>query len=181
MSVFWFRTILLTLIFTVAVVCDWRTRRIPNAVLTAAAVGGLCYRLICGLPLLPALLTAAVLLIIGILCYAWRILGGGDGKLLAVTGLYYGWPTWWGYGGYLLIVTALIGGLYLMLCGNGREKGKNLADYFQGCITAKRLLPYPRIERERGFPFTICLAAAFVLHTGRGVLLWLGSAYIWRI
>lgn len=181
MSVFWFRTILLALIFTVAVVCDWRTRRIPGTVLTVAAITGLCYRLICNLPLLPALLTAALLLLIGLLCYAWRILGGGDGKLLALTGLYYGWPTWQSYGGYLLIATVLIGGLYLALCGRGMEKVKGVVDYFETCLTTKRLLPYPRTKQERGFPFTICLAAAFVLHTGRGVLLWLGSAYIWRI
>ncbi len=100
--------------FPLAVVCamvsDFRTLRINNwisvsifvAFLPAAVVGGVGFQAI-------AINYAAgiVLLAVGAVLFARRMIGGGDVKLLAAVGVWIGWTYLVPY----IILTALIGGV----------------------------------------------------------------------
>jgi prepilin peptidase CpaA len=79
-------------ILTVAAYCDVRSRRIPNALAVAVAGLGLVRLLLTGDPVaaLWTLAAAAAVLFIGFLFFAFRLVGGGDAKLLAAAALLVG-------------------------------------------------------------------------------------------
>ncbi|MDD7267564.1 MAG: prepilin peptidase [Lachnospiraceae bacterium] len=181
MFVFWLRSLLLGSILAAALFFDLRSRRVPQTLVGLAVILGLLYRLGCGLALWTGLIPALVILVIGFLLYAWGMIGAADGKLLAVTALFYGWPTWWSYAGLLLVSALIIGAGYIIIRGDWKERLEGLAAYGQACLTAGRPLRYPKPVGRQGFPLTVCLLAAFGLHLLRGVLVWLGLAYVWRI
>ncbi len=78
-------------LFGAAAVCDLYSRSIPDRVpLGLLAVFGVYAAIAQVAPLWTHLVTAAVLLLVGFGLFVAGALGGGDGKLLAVAGLWIG-------------------------------------------------------------------------------------------
>ncbi|MEZ5962256.1 MAG: prepilin peptidase [Planctomycetota bacterium] len=84
-----------------AAIADLRTRRIPNAITVPGTALGLLTALAANQGWLPgtpgvafgnALATAAGALLLGFACFARRLLGGGDAKLLVAVGAWVGFP-----------------------------------------------------------------------------------------
>ena len=98
-------------------VYDFSFYRIPNLLLGGLLVlYGLCAPFYIGVGgILNAFLVFAVVLVLGLILYTSKIIGGGDAKYLAVTSLWAGFP------GViqLIFIIALVGGLigiiYLLL------------------------------------------------------------------
>ena len=92
---------LLAGLLLVATVCDWRWRRIPNALITVGMLMGLALQhfstagqglfLGGGLGALAALLGGLTGLALFLPAYALRMMGAGDVKLLAMLGVWLGW------------------------------------------------------------------------------------------
>ena len=127
-------------VFTAAAISDARTRRISN-------------RLSAGLALLGAgaasavadLAVAIVVFGLGAIAFRFRVLGGGDVKLLAASAL------WLGLGeiGAFLLATAFAGGLLAMI--------------FLGW---QLLRPGPRLtSKPPSLPYAIAIAAGGIMTT----------------
>ena len=87
---------------------DVRTRRIPNWVALGGAASALALRAGMGQPELAAGLLGAILgLGVGLLLFALRLFGGGDGKLLMAVGAFLGPRPFLS----ALLVIALLGGV----------------------------------------------------------------------
>jgi prepilin peptidase CpaA len=87
---------------------DVRTRRIPNWVALGGVVAALALRAAMGRgELIDGLVGAALGLSIGLLLFALRLFGGGDGKLLMAVGAFLGPRPFLS----ALLVIALVGGV----------------------------------------------------------------------
>jgi prepilin peptidase CpaA len=109
--VHWFAVFVLTAALLAAALSDITTYLIPHRYSIAIAVAFLVFAIGRPLPFLfSGLAAAALLFILGALLFARNLLGGGDVKLLAATGLWAGFDLM-----VLLIFTAAIaGGLLAM-------------------------------------------------------------------
>jgi prepilin peptidase CpaA len=85
-------TIPLLLLVAVAAICDLRTGKIPNPLILAGLVFGLCFTLLtrCADDLLMSLAGFGVGFILVLPGYLLRYTGAGDLKLLATLGVYSG-------------------------------------------------------------------------------------------
>lgn len=105
-------SVALTAVAVTATWHDFRSRRIPNALVLGGLAAALAIRLMVGLPALgEGVLGAGLGLAIGLALFAAGAFGGGDGKLLMVVGAFLG-PT-----RFLasLLVIALLGGVLALL------------------------------------------------------------------
>lgn len=136
----------------VAALYDMRTFRIPNAVTAAMLAAFVAAGIIAGLPLLGWLTHlgwGVLVFAVGTGLYAFRVMGGGDVKLLAVTAAWVGGPL---LPHFLLGVALLGGALTLALLALRSQTAQMLAG---------RLLPRARIlDRDEGIPYGIAIAAA---------------------
>ena len=87
--------LLTTVVFVLTVgaagILDFRTRRIPNRLTVGSLLLALVLNAVAGLGALSdALMGAGLGLAVGVLLFAARALGGGDGKLLVAVGAYLG-------------------------------------------------------------------------------------------
>lgn len=98
------------LVMILAMVADFRTFEIPNGLplllilaypLAALSAG------FAGQQILWAFAPGAFMLLVAIVMFAMRIMGGGDGKLLAAAAVWTGWEQLLGF----LLLTALAGGV----------------------------------------------------------------------
>lgn len=91
-----------------AAVSDVRTRRIPNALVIAVLICGLLQNALAGwhAVLLDFVILAGVLAV-GTIAFSFKLIGGGDVKLLAVAAGALGYPAGPGF----LLYTMLCGGL----------------------------------------------------------------------
>ena len=83
------------LLVTIAGAADVASRRIPNWLTGVTAACFLPFALATGLPLALIWIhvtTASVLLLFGYALFAFGMLGGGDAKMIAVSGLWLGFP-----------------------------------------------------------------------------------------
>lgn len=83
------------LLVTIAGAADVASRRIPNWLTGVTAACFLPFALATGLPLSLIWIhvaTAGVLLFLGYALFAFGMLGGGDAKMIAVSGLWLGFP-----------------------------------------------------------------------------------------
>ena len=104
------------LLVTIAGAADVATRRIPNLLMGVTAATFLPFAVATGMPvsiLIIHVATACVLLLLGYALFAFGILGGGDAKMIAVSGLWLGFPC-----SILFVVfAALAGGVLALATG----------------------------------------------------------------
>lgn len=145
--------------------------QIPNWWLFAGTAAGIWYR---GTDFLPA---AAVVLCLTFLLFRLRMMGAGDGKLMAVIAGYLGAEA-----GMEAIFSGLLVGALWSLCRLWHDKGLktrliNLSAYFM------RMFQTRRVERYGGsllrgssgtIPLAVCMAAGTYLY-----LMISGAAAIW--
>lgn len=100
-------------LLALAALSDATNYRIPNRISAAVAALYPVHVLTATRPIdvLAAVLIAGVVLVIGIVLFAFRAVGGGDVKLLAATSLWAGAA----YGMDFLFVTSLIGGVMALI------------------------------------------------------------------
>lgn len=101
------------LLVTIAGVADVASRRIPNWLTGVTAACFLPFALATGLPVSFIgihLATACVLLLLGYALFAFGMLGGGDAKMIAVSGLWLGFP-----GSILFVLFSAVAGGVLAL------------------------------------------------------------------
>lgn len=76
-----------------AAIFDLRSRRIPNAISIALAIGGLAFNFFAGWQHgLAALGLMALVLVAGTIAFSFKLIGGGDIKLIAAAAGTLGWP-----------------------------------------------------------------------------------------
>lgn len=150
-------------------ITDARERRIANgSVLLLVALYGVHAAADTLRPIAADLALALVVLLAGVALWRFRIVGGGDAKLLAALSLWAGVAWFWGF----VQVTTLVGGALAVLVWLRREHGwrlaaavpRGLADRVIGLVTADGG------PREAGgttsVPYGVALAAG-------GAWLWL--------
>ena len=100
-----------------AALWDMRTFTIPNCLCIALVASFALAVLLAGLSmhdLVPHLVAGGIALLIGFVLFAFRVIGGGDGKFLAASALWFGWPDASAYAVYFslaggaLVLTLLI-------------------------------------------------------------------------
>ena len=105
--------VLLSVVLLAASVQDILVRKISNLLVLAVLIGGLAAMVIMGpqVALWQNLLVFVVLLAVGVFAYARKVLGAGDAKLIAATGL------WVDLAGAPRLVAAILisGGLVALL------------------------------------------------------------------
>lgn len=113
--------LLFPLLVTLAAAGDVMTRRISNRLVILGALSFFPLALMSGMPawlLLLHCLTALVLFLAGLVFFSLGLFGGGDGKLLALAGLWLGFPTTLPFIGFSAIAGGLLAGsigLFLLL------------------------------------------------------------------
>lgn len=92
----------------IAAVTDLRTRRVPNVLVGALFVSGLALNAFAGWQAVALdLAIVALVVIAGTFAFSFRLIGGGDVKLLAAAAGTLGYPA----GGNFLLFTLLCGGV----------------------------------------------------------------------
>ena len=176
---------LVTLVLT-AVVCDLRTRRIPNVLIgggialglllqTVAPMGGGLFASSGGaLGLGPALLGGAVGLALFLPLYALRTLGAGDVKLLAMVGVWLGAPSvaraaLWTLlaGGVLALAVALGTGVLRQVLGNLRVM---LTTSLIPAQTGGGLSTSPPARTTGRLPYAVAIACGTAVELARLLL-----------
>ncbi len=97
-------------------------------------------------------LTGGCVLLLGILAFAFNVLGGGDAKLLSAAALWFGWPNVLGY----VLMAAFFGGglaFFLLLARKATWPAKA---YAMGWTA--RLL-----DKKQGVPYGVALALAAIM------------------
>ena len=83
----------LSVLLVLAIWYDWRTRKIPNALVLCAVLTALSFSLTpWGIGLNAALLGGMIGFLVFLFLYLFRMMGAGDVKLIAAVGLFVGWP-----------------------------------------------------------------------------------------
>jgi prepilin peptidase CpaA len=98
------------LLMLTAAISDFRFYRLPNWLIAAVALLFILGILVTGMPLRLALwhsLAGALVLVLGFGLFSTGIIGGGDGKLLAVVALWIGWTKLLAF----IVYTVLAGGV----------------------------------------------------------------------
>lgn len=91
-----------------AAACDIRTRRIPNVLVASLLVCGLAVNALSGWQAVAiGLAVAALILVAGTVAFSFKIIGGGDVKLLAAAAGTLGYPD----GAAFVLLTLLCGGV----------------------------------------------------------------------
>ena len=124
---------------------DLAFKRIPNALTAAAAVAVLAFQGTHGLPALAVcLLTMTLIAAAGFFLFSFRLIGGGDVKLIAVAGAAFGFPACVAF----VLFTAVAGGVLALAVAAARGTFK------QSC-SAAFASAHPLLYRAGGF----CLPA----------------------
>jgi len=149
---------ILALCLTLAAGSDALRYRIPNTLCLGVAAAFLLYAFgaALSLPVLGAHLAAGLaVLVVAILGFAFRVMGGGDAKLLAAVALWLGWK---GLPPFLLLMGVIGGALALAL------------------LAARRLAPKPiptdrwwstLLLRRGDVPYGVAISAAALILIAR--------------
>lgn len=155
----WVIAAALTGVLVWAAVSDIISRRIPNrAVLAVMALYVVSAVLGRGAGLGSAVGAAAVMLVIGYILFATKVMGGGDGKLLAATTLFAGFA----YLPVLILVTALSGGVMALISVASRPRRALVMWNLRG-----------KGDYGRGIPYGVAIAAGGIVVTWGMLLGWL--------
>ena len=152
-----------------AAISDVRTRRIPNALVIALFVGGLFINIFAGaVPAALDIAIAAAVLLAGTVAFSFRLIGGGDVKLLAAAAGTLGFPL----AVKFVLFTFIAGGLIAILFAFSR--GKLRATFANVRAVALPLAAGVAPERlQNGTPMpyalAICAGAVLVLVTSGAV------------
>ena len=127
-------------------VYDASTMKIPNWISITLAAAFVPVALLTGLGWAEIGISVGVgfaALVIGIALFAFRVVGGGDAKLLAASCLWIGWPTV----GMFVLYTALAGGLLSLLLIMARKwvafvPAAHMPGWFQRLMEPKGDIPY---------------------------------------
>ena len=135
--------LLTTVVFVLTVgaagILDLRTRRIPNRLTVGSLLLALVLNAVAGLGALSdALMGAGLGLAVGVLLFAARALGGGDGKLLVAVGAYLGLSR---FPGALLLIGILGGFLGL---GEAIRRGVILPSVYNAVGMLRRWVTFRR-------------------------------------
>jgi prepilin peptidase CpaA len=112
---------------------DATSMTIPNWTSIALIVAFIPAALLVGLTPVEFAVHLAVgfaLLVVGAILFAFRIVGGGDAKILAVSALWMGW----GAGPEFLLWTCVAGGLFTLALINVRKAASPYADMAGGWV-----------------------------------------------
>ena len=142
---------LFPLCMAAAALWDLRTYTIPNKLCAALVLSFGVAAFLGELPpseILQHFATAAVVLLIAYALFAFRVIGGGDGKFLAASALWFGWPDVWQYAVYF----SLAGGVLVVLLVVMRRIP--LPSFLKKREWAARLF-----NRTSGVPYGVALAA----------------------
>ncbi|RNB54256.1 prepilin peptidase [Brevibacillus gelatini] len=152
-------TVLLGSLLTIAAWCDWRHRKIPNALTSSAIMLGCCYQWYTGTfwTSLSGVMGAFLLTAIPVAC---KGMGMGDLKLLMAVGAWSGWTEVYP----LFLHSMVLCVLFVLLYPRSWPRlGKNLFVMAAGW-TAHRQLWLPGVEKTAfAFPYAVFLLGAFLL------------------
>ncbi len=164
-----FYQILLLSMALPAVLSDLKQMRIPNQMLYAFWVLGLCYRIACegGKGILSFLAGAVVPICLLLFLFVFRMLGPGDIKLLSALGGVMG-P------GIILqciiwsfLTGAILSAAILLATGSLSERLRYFTDYFLNLYYSKKRKAYYRKgNRYENIHFTIPILFSVLLHMG---------------
>ena len=151
-------------------VCAWtdlKRGRVPNEALVLLALAGVMDR---GLGFLTG---ALPFLLFGVCLFRFRVMGAGDGKLMAVIGGYLGIR-----GGFYAVALGFLAGALWSLWrfrrpGLAAERFCYLRGYVRAVVQGRRLQPYDSLERADAphhIPFAVCLTAGVWAY---GMLRWM--------
>jgi len=144
----WLILVLLSVLLVIASVSDIRHRRIPNwSVLAIGALFVPWAFFVSPGSVLSSLGAAAIALAIGLGLYAFRIVGAGDSKLLAVVALFAGLS----HLPHLLVFTALAGGVIALISLALRPTRAMVMLHMRG-----------KGDFGRGIPYGVAIAIATV-------------------
>jgi prepilin peptidase CpaA len=144
----WSIILLLSILLVIASVSDIRYRRIPNW--SVLAIGALFIPwafFVAPASVLPSLGAALVALVIGLILYAFRIVGAGDSKLLAVVALFAGMNHLL----QLLVLVALVGGVIALISLVARPTRAMVMLHMRG-----------KGDFGRGIPYGVAIAIATI-------------------
>jgi prepilin peptidase CpaA len=142
-----------------AAVSDAIRRRIPNrSVLAVVALYAVWAWIGGGVGAGAALLIAAISLAVGFALFAFKIWGGGDGKLFAAVALFAGA----GHFSTLILVTAVAGGLMAILSLASRPARALAIWHMKG-----------QGDFGRGIPYGVAIAAGGLVVTWGQLLGWI--------
>lgn len=144
----WSIIFLLSVLLVIASVSDIRHRRIPNwSVLAIAALFIPWAFFVNPASVLPSLSAGAVALVIGLILYAFRIVGAGDSKLLAVVALFAGMDHLL----QLMVLIALVGGVIALISLAARPTRAMVMLHMRG-----------KGDFGRGIPYGVAIAVATI-------------------
>lgn len=119
---------------------------------------------------------AVVFLAVGMCLFRFRVMGAGDGKMMAVIGGFLGLSA----GFYAIALGFLTGAVWslwrMKRCGVAAERFLYLKHYVETAMASKRIQPYDTLDQPRAvhhIPFAVCLAAgvlAYLFFFGQGFL-----------
>jgi prepilin peptidase CpaA len=152
--------ILITILLTIAVITDVRSRRIPNMLTFPAVIAAIAYHSwLSGFDgLLFSIEGIGVGLAVFIVFYLAGGMGAGDVKLMGAVGGFLG-PK----GVFIaFLCTALIGGIYAMamLAFHGYKRYGSILKTF---VLTRKIIYIPRSNEEKGF--RLCYGVAIALGT----------------
>jgi len=155
--------LILTLFMVAVMFYDALKYIIPNAVVGMLALLYVVFAFITpDLDWLGGIYAMLALLVVGYAIFAVGIAGAGDGKFLAVCGLWCGWNM---EVVQFIIYMSIIGGLMSLVLIIGRPLGFWIVGRFGG---SKRI---PRImEKDAPIPYGIAIAGSFLYMLWQGVL-----------
>lgn len=163
----WIVSVAFTAVLIAAAWCDYRQRRIPNALTVAALATGLVLRGILGWPALVDGLVGALLAFVLTLPFLMLgVLGGGDAKLLMAIGAFMGPRDFLRAG----ILIAIIGGI-MGVIDAGRRRALLPVLYNCGEIV-KHWATLGRHGANRSFASVGALTIPYGIAIAAGALLW---------
>ena len=144
----WSIIFLLSILLVIASVSDIRHRRIPNwSVLAIGALFVLWALFVSTVPILASLGAALVALVIGVILYAFGVVGAGDSKLLAAVALFAGMDHLL----QLLVLVALVGGVIALISLAARPTRAMVMLHMRG-----------KGDFGRGIPYGVAIAIATI-------------------
>lgn len=137
--------ILLPFLVVAAGASDLLTLRIPNWLNAVIALAFFPMALMTGMPAEAIFwhsIAALIILALGFTLFSFRVVGGGDAKLLAAAGLWFGWPALVPF----LVFTSLAGGVLAILMKVWKmievERDVREAGWMKRWLSFKPDLPY---------------------------------------
>ena len=144
----WSIILLLSILLVIASVSDIRHRRIPNwSVLAIGALFVPWAFFVNPASILASLGAGLVALVIGLILYAFRIVGAGDSKLLAAVALFAGMD----HLPRLLVLIALAGGVIALISLISRPRRAMVMLHMRG-----------KGDFGRGIPYGVAIAIATI-------------------